>query len=154
MRELRIGGREESRAQRGIGQPENATPPEDCTIAHPLVFYPLALAFHPVSPCPPVHFSLVLTTTSPIYIYTHTHKSTTSRLAFVPGCGHSVVRPPLRMTCPPRLFARTRHDCQDILNVAAKSIYRERKDFENFLSCPWYRELDQLLRNNTPLSFN
>lgn len=77
MRELRIGGREESRAQRGIGQPENATPPEDCTIAHPLVFYPFALAFRPVSPCPPVHFSLVLTTTPPvaiyIYIYIHTN---------------------------------------------------------------------------------
>lgn len=39
---------EESRAQRGIARPENATPPEDCTIAHPLVFYPLVVAFrHP-----------------------------------------------------------------------------------------------------------
>lgn len=130
MRELRIGGREESRAQRGIGQPENATPPEDCTIAHPLVFYPFALAFRPVSPCPPVHFSLVLTTTPPpvaIYIYIYTYKSTTSRLVFVPGCGHSVVRPLLRMTCPPRPFAKTRHDREGILNVAAKSIYTERE---------------------------
>lgn len=151
MRELRIGGREESRAQRGIGQPENATPPEDCTIAHPLVFYPLALAFRPVSPCPPVHFSLVLTTTPPVAIYIYIHKSTTSRLAFVPGCGHSVVRPLLGMTCPPRPFAKTRHDREDILNVAAKSIYRE--DFENFV-VEFSFLVSRELRNNPFSSFN
>lgn len=49
-RELRIGVEAESRAQRGIARPENATPPEDCAIAHPLVFYPLVVAFHPGLP--------------------------------------------------------------------------------------------------------
>lgn len=74
----------ESRAQREPARPENATPPEDCAIAHPLVFYPLVVAFHPCARSRIASLSL----REPILPYEQRIYKSVSSVSFVPLGSH------------------------------------------------------------------